>query len=250
MLIPSIDLMGGKIVQLEQGERKVLEFDDFEEWIVRFSSFPLVQLIDLDAAMGTGNNRDLVREFAQRLPCQVGGGLRSVQGAKEMLSAGARRVILGSSLVRNGAPDKVFAEDAARAVGPEKLVFAIDAKQGRIAIRGWHELTLITPPAMIATLDHCCAAFLYTHIDTEGLMQGIPMDIVRQLRASTRKQLIVAGGIASSEEIDQLDAMKIDAVVGMAVYTGKVNVEMLNSARKAAEARKPPPHQNSFNHLL
>ena len=224
MLIPSIDLMGGKIVQLVQGERKALEFDDFEKWIERFSSFPLVQLIDLDAALGTGHNRDLVREFARRLPCQVGGGVRSVQSAEQMLSMGARRVIFGSSLIRDGRPDTTFAEEVARAVRPEKLVFAIDSKQGRVAIRGWRKLTTVTPIEMIAALDSWCGAFLYTHIDTEGLMQGIPLDTVSQLRASTKKQLIVAGGIANLEQIDQLDALRIDAVVGMAIYTGRVKL--------------------------
>jgi phosphoribosylformimino-5-aminoimidazole carboxamide ribotide isomerase len=219
MLIPSVDLMGGKIVQLVQGERKALEFDNFEEWIARFSSFPLVQLVDLDAAIGTGHNRDLVREFAHRLPCQVGGGVRSIRTAEQMLSIGAQRVILGSSLIRDGQPDIVFAEEVARAVGPDKLVFAIDSKRGRVAIRGWRELTSIAPIEMIAALEAWCGAFLYTHIDTEGLMQGIPIDAVSHLRTSTRKQLIVAGGIASSEQIDQLNGMGIDAVVGMAIYT-------------------------------
>ena len=224
MLIPSVDLMGGKIVQLVQGERKALEFEDFEEWIARFSSFPLVQVIDLDAAFGTGHNRDLVREFAHRLPCQVGGGVRSIQTAEQMLSIGAQRVILGSSLIRDGQPDTVFAEEVARSVGPDKLVFAIDSKQGRVAIRGWRQFTAIAPLEMIAALERWCTAFLYTHIDTEGLMEGIPLDTVSQLRSSTRKQLIVAGGIASSEQIDQLDALRIDAVVGMAVYTGRVKL--------------------------
>jgi phosphoribosylformimino-5-aminoimidazole carboxamide ribotide isomerase len=224
MLIPSIDLMGGKIVQLVQGERKALEFGDLEEWIDRFSSFPLIQLIDLDAAIGTGHNRDLVREFANRLPCQVGGGVRSIQTAEQMLSSGARRVILGSSLIRNGQPDVVFAKELADTVGPEKLVFAIDSKEGRVAIRGWRHLTAITPREMIAALDSWCSAFLYTHIDSEGLMQGIPIDTVSDLRASTSKQLIVAGGIASSEQIDQLDALRIDAVVGMAIYTGRLKL--------------------------
>jgi phosphoribosylformimino-5-aminoimidazole carboxamide ribotide isomerase len=224
MLIPSIDLMGGKIVQLIQGERKALEFDDLEEWIARFSSFPLIQLIDLDAAIGSGHNRELVREFAQRLPCQVGGGVRSIQTAEQMLAIGAKRVILGSALIRDGVPDIVFAEEAARSVGPDKLVFAIDSRQGRVAIRGWRQLTAITPREMIAALEKWCGAFLYTHIDTEGLMQGIPLEVVTQLRASTRKQLIVAGGIASSKQIDQLDTLRIDAVVGMAIYTGRVNL--------------------------
>jgi len=231
MLIPSIDLMGGKIVQLVQGERKALEFDDFEEWIVRFSSFPLVQLIDLDAAMGKGNNRELVRSFGRRLPCQVGGGIRSTRGAGEMLSLGARRVILGSSLIRDGKPDAAFAEEAAHTVGAEKLVFAIDAKGGRVAIRGWREVAAITPAEMIAALEPWCAAFLYTHIDTEGLMQGIPIDTVRELRGITKRPLIVAGGIATNEEVDQLDALNIDAVVGMAIYTGKMKLPVTGSRR-------------------
>jgi phosphoribosylformimino-5-aminoimidazole carboxamide ribotide isomerase len=224
MLIPSIDLMGGKIVQLVQGERKVLEFENFEDWIERFSSFPLVQLIDLDAALGTGHNRDLVREFARRLPCQVGGGIRSVQAVEETLTTGARRVILGTSLIRDGQPNTIFAEEVARAAGSEKLVFAIDARAQQVAIRGWREVTSLKPVEMIAALEPWCTAFLYTNIDTEGLMQGIPMEAVQQLRLATSRQLIVAGGIASIEQVNQLDAMGMDAVVGMAIYTGMVKL--------------------------
>jgi phosphoribosylformimino-5-aminoimidazole carboxamide ribotide isomerase len=226
MLIPSIDLMGGKIVQLVQGERKALEFDDFEEWIARFSSFPLVQLIDLDAAMGKGDNRALVRQFAARLPCQVGGGLRTIQSAEVMLATGARRVIVGSSLIREGAPDTNFAEQLARATGSERLVFAIDAKNGKIAIRGWRELTETTPLKMMATLEPWCGAFLYTHIDTEGLMQGIPFAPIRQLRSGTQRQLIAAGGITTQDEIDRLHAINVDAVVGMAIYTGTLKLDV------------------------
>ena len=224
MLIPSIDLMGGKIVQLVQGERKALEFEDFEEWIARFAGYPLVQLIDLDAAIGNGNNRALVREFACRLPSQVGGGIRTVQAAEEMLATGAQRVILGSCLIRDGRPDAAFAEEFARATGSDKLVFALDSKGGKVAIRGWRELTSTTPYEMITALDPWCDAFLYTHIDTEGLMQGIPISVVRQLRDATRKQFIAAGGIATSEQVDELDALQIDAVVGMAIYTGKIKL--------------------------
>jgi len=225
MLIPSIDLMGGKIVQLVQGERKALEFSDFEEWIARFSRFPLVQLIDLDAAIGSGSNRDLIGHFASRLPCQVGGGIRSVQTAKEMLATGAQRVILGSCLIGNGRPDSAFAEEAAIAVGSERLVFAVDSRGGKVAIRGWREQTTLTPLEMIQSLDRWCSAFLYTHIDSEGLMRGIPVESVQQLRHATTKQLIAAGGISTTEQIAELDALGIDAVVGMAIYTGKIDLE-------------------------
>jgi phosphoribosylformimino-5-aminoimidazole carboxamide ribotide isomerase len=220
MLIPSIDLMGGKIVQLVQGRQKALEFDNFQEWVHRFSKYSLVQLIDLDAAMGRGHNRELVREFAGQLPCQVGGGIRSVETAAAILTAGAQRVILGSSLISQGTIDTAFAQKAASEIGPEKLVFAADCRGGRVAIQGWQEATGITAVDLMRTLEPYCGAFLYTHIDTEGLLQGIPLDVIRELRSATSRQLIAAGGIRSQEEISALDAMNVDAVVGMAIYTG------------------------------
>jgi phosphoribosylformimino-5-aminoimidazole carboxamide ribotide isomerase len=224
VLIPSIDLMGGKIVQLEQGRKKKLEFDNFDEWIERFANFPLVQLIDLDAAIGTADNRVLLKSFLDRLPCQVGGGIRTIETARLILDLGARRVILGSSLIKEGTINATFAKEIAAAVGAEQLIFGIDAKGGQIAIRGWRELTPITPLQMIRELEAYCHGFLYTHIDHEGLMKGIPMDIVSELRAATSKQLIAAGGISSNEEIEQLHAMQVDAVVGMALYLGKLNL--------------------------
>lgn len=218
MLIPSIDLMGGKIVQLVQGSRKALEFDNCEEWIERFSAYPLVQLIDLDAAMGTGNNRTLVREIARRLPCQVGGGIRSIGWARETLDLGACRVILGSSLIFEGKINSEFAGQISEQLGAEKLVFAVDSLGGRVAIKGWKQTTDIKPDEMMRALEGFCGAFLYTHIDTEGLLQGIPIHVVRSLRACTSRRLIAAGGIRSAAEIDVLENIGVDAVVGMAIY--------------------------------
>jgi phosphoribosylformimino-5-aminoimidazole carboxamide ribotide isomerase len=220
MLIPSIDLMGSKIVQLEQGSRKALEFDNFDEWVDRFSKYSLVQLIDLDAAMGRGHNGDLVRELALQLPCQVGGGIRTIDSARAILEAGAKRVILGSSLISHGAINVAFAQDSATEIGPEKLVFAADCRGGYVAIKGWKESTTITARDLMCALEPFCSAFLYTHIDTEGLLKGIPFDIVRELRSATSRQLIAAGGIRSEEEVEQLDAIGVDAVVGMAIYKG------------------------------
>jgi len=231
MLIPSIDLMGGKIVQLVQGQRKALEFDDPEEWIARFSSFPLVQLIDLDAAMGNGDNAALVGRFVKRLNCQVGGGIRSIKAVRAMLKAGAHRVILGSVLIRDGKISIEAARQFADEFGPDKLVFAIDARGGRVAIRGWKEITDITPLEMIQALEPSCCAFLYTHIETEGSMTGIPVTPVRQLRQATAKQLIVAGGISTHEEIDRLHSMGVDAVVGMALYTNVLKLPYTISSR-------------------
>ena len=224
MLIPSIDLMGGKIVQLVQGEKKALEFENFAEWVERFSRYPLVQLIDLDAAMGKGNNRALIAEFCGKLPCQVGGGIRSAENARQVLTAGAKRVILGSSLIRDGVADTEFAGMLCEELGGERLVMAIDSRGGLVAIHGWKTITAITPADMMATLEPYCSAFLYTHIDTEGMLQGIPLDVIDGLRRLTSRRLIAAGGIRSQQEIDALDAMGVDAVVGMAIYSGMLKV--------------------------
>jgi phosphoribosylformimino-5-aminoimidazole carboxamide ribotide isomerase len=218
MLIPSIDLMGGKIVQLVQGEKKALEFDDFEPWLERFARYPLVQIIDLDAAIGQGDNRQLVRSLLQQLPCQVGGGIRTAEKAQEMLDDGALRVIIGSSLIKDGNIQSTFAEQLAGQLGAERLIFAVDSKGGRVAIRGWRQLTDISAAQMIRALESWCGGFLYTHIDTEGLLLGMPLDVVSELRSVASRRLIVAGGIRTQEEVDRLDVMGVDAVVGMAIY--------------------------------
>jgi phosphoribosylformimino-5-aminoimidazole carboxamide ribotide isomerase len=223
MLIPSIDLMGGKIVQLVQGDKQELEFDNFDYWIERFSRYPLVQLIDLDAARGMGDNRALVRQIMLRLKCQVGGGIRSVETARDLLEAGAHRVILGSALMNEGKINREHARNLADALGTARLVFALDSKGGRVAIDGWRQQTTITAFDMVRELEPYCDTFLYTHIDTEGLMQGIPMETVRTIRAVTSRRLVVAGGVTEQREIEELDAMGIDAVVGMALYTGRIS---------------------------
>ena len=223
MLIPSIDLMGGKIVQLVQGKKKALEFDDFEEWTERFAKYPLVQLIDLDAAMGQGSNAARIAEIARRLPCQVGGGIRTIEAARSVLDAGAKRVIVGSSLFAEGKLDCAFAEQLAGAAGASRLVFALDAIGGRVTTHGWRKISDVRPMEMIKALDSWCTAFLYTHVATEGLLQGFPQEVITPLRAATERQLIAAGGIRSQQEIDNLHAMGVDAVVGMAIYRGLIS---------------------------
>jgi phosphoribosylformimino-5-aminoimidazole carboxamide ribotide isomerase len=222
MLIPSIDLMDGKIVQLVQGEKKALEFSDFRYWIERFSKYPLVQLIDLDAAMGRGDNRELIGTICRELPCQTGGGIRTVDRALDLLAAGAQRVIFGSALLCEGEIDLEFARECADTIGMERSTFAIDTRGGRIAIKGWKETTAVEPLMMVRQLEPYCGAFLYTHIDTEGMMTGFPLNIARELRAATEKQMIVAGGIRSMDEVNQLDSIGVDAVVGMAIYTDAI----------------------------
>jgi phosphoribosylformimino-5-aminoimidazole carboxamide ribotide isomerase len=221
--------MSGRIVQLVQGETLKLAFDDFNYWIERFSKYPLVQLIDLDAAMRQGNNRELIEMICKRLPCQVGGGLKTAEDGRALLDAGAKRVIYGSSLF--GAPEEgekrrhklirlEFAEHLKSTLGEEALCFSVDTKAGRVAVKGWKDSVDLTPEEAVTWLEDSCAAFLYTHVDTEGTMQGFPLDVAAILRACTAKQLIVAGGIKQQSEVDALDQMGVDAVAGMAVYSG------------------------------
>jgi phosphoribosylformimino-5-aminoimidazole carboxamide ribotide isomerase len=220
MLIPSIDLLGGRIVQLVQGEKLRLAFDDFEYWIEKFARFPLVQLIDLDAAMRQGDNSALVTQIAKRLPCQAGGGIHSIERARQVLDAGAKRVIIGSALFsESGTVNTLFATELAANVGLERVVAGIDSKDGRIAVKGWKAQVALTPDEAIPQLESHACAFLYTHVDGEGLMQGFPIATAVRLRKLTNRQLIVAGGIRSQQEIDELNALGVDAVVGMAVYT-------------------------------
>jgi len=212
-------------VQLVQGEKLRLAFDDFEYWIERFSRFPLVQLIDLDAAMRQGENSALVAQIAKRLPVQAGGGIHSVERAKQVLDAGAKRVIVGSALFSAlGNVNTGFASELADAVGSDRVVAGIDTKNGLIAVKGWKAQVALTPDEAIPQLDPAVGAFLYTHVDTEGTMQGFPAEVAARLRKLTKKQLIVAGGIRSQREVDELDALGADAVVGMAVYTEMIAV--------------------------
>jgi phosphoribosylformimino-5-aminoimidazole carboxamide ribotide isomerase len=220
MLIPSIDLLGGRIVQLVQGEKLRLAFDDFEYWIEKFSRYPLVQLIDLDAAMRQGDNSALVEQIAKRLPCQAGGGIHTIDRARQVLAAGAKRVIIGSALFSaEGTVNTAFAAQLAEAVGVDQIVAGIDTKNGRIAVKGWKVQVELTPDAAIPQLEPHAAAFLYTHVDGEGMMKGFPIETAARLRKLTQRQLIVAGGVRSQQEVDELDALGADAVVGMAVYT-------------------------------
>jgi phosphoribosylformimino-5-aminoimidazole carboxamide ribotide isomerase len=227
MLIPSIDLQEGRIVQLVQGERLAVEAADPEPWIAKFSRFPRVQLIDLDAAKGRGDNSELVTTICRRLPCRVGGGIRSVARAQAVLEAGARAVIVSSALFRDGAVDVEFACALADAVGPDRVIAAVDSKSGRVVIHGWKKPLPIAAADAVRALEPYCAEFLYTHVDTEGLMGGTSMDAIMAVRRATGRRVTAAGGITTREEIERLDAEGVDAVVGMAIYTGRLALDDL-----------------------
>jgi phosphoribosylformimino-5-aminoimidazole carboxamide ribotide isomerase len=224
MLIPSIDLQGGRIVQLVQGEKLAIASDDFEGWIARFARFPKVQLIDLDAAKAAGDNSAIVSSICARLPCRVGGGIRTVARARAVLDGGAQKVIVGSSLFRGGAIDIAFAETLAAEATPDRLIAAVDAREGGIAIDGWRTRLPITPVDAVRRLEPYFGEFLFTNVDVEGLMQGLDRDAVVAVRNATSRAVTAAGGVTTQDDVDWLESIGVDAVAGMAIYTGRLKI--------------------------
>jgi phosphoribosylformimino-5-aminoimidazole carboxamide ribotide isomerase len=222
MLIPAIDLKDGAVVQLVQGEQLAIKDEDVFRWVHRFEKSPKVQVIDLDAAMGSGDNLALVRQIAGRLSCRVGGGVRTIARAQDILAAGARQVIVGSSLFAHGHPDLDFARRLADAVGAEQVIAAVDSRNGKVVIHGWKTQLPITAVEAVQALEPYCGEFLYTHVDTEGLMNGTNLPAILDVRHATTRRVTAAGGITTQAEIDELDRNNVDAVVGMALYTGKI----------------------------
>ena len=225
MLIPSIDLQDGAVVQLVQGEKLAIKDDDVQKWVRRFEKFPKVQVIDLDAAMGTGDNLALVRAIAGSLSCRVGGGIRTVARAEEILGAGAQQIIAGSALFKNGAPDLAFATALRDAVGRERVIAAVDSKGGHVVIHGWKTTLPLTAAEAVRALEPYCDEFLYTHVDAEGLMGGTNIEAIVAVRNATSRRITAAGGVTTQKEIDDLHALGVDAVVGMAIYTSALNLE-------------------------
>ena len=225
MLIPSIDLQGGRIVQLVQGEKLAIEAADPEVWISKFSRFPRVQLIDLDAAKGQGDNAAMVADICHRLPCRVGGGIRSIERANAVIAEGAHAVIASSALFRNGTVDVEFARALSLAVGTARVIAAVDSRGGHVAIHGWRTVLPITAVDAVRALEPFCSEFLYTHVDKEGMMQGTDIDAILSVRRATVRRVTAAGGITTWDEINLLDAHQVDAVVGMAVYTGQLPLD-------------------------
>lgn len=225
MLIPAIDLKDGAVVQLVQGERLAIRDADITKWVTRFATFPKVQVIDLDAAMGTGDNLAIVRSIAGQLTCRVGGGVRTVERARDILGAGAKAVIAGSALFKDGRPNLEFAKQLADAIGPEQLIAAVDSKGGRVVVNGWKTALPCTAVEAVQALDPYCGEFLYTYVDAEGLMQGTNIPAILEVRRATAKRVTAAGGITTKEEIDTLHANGVDSVVGMAVYTGTLKID-------------------------
>lgn len=225
MIIPCIDLMDGKVVQLIQGRDKALEGGTPLEMLARFAAFPQIQVIDLDAAMGKGSNDGLVELVTSRAVARVGGGVRSPERAKILVEQGAFRIIVGTA-----AFERELLAEIADAVTPERLIIALDSRGGKVVVRGWRETTEFTAEEMIPHLEPYCSGFLCTYVDKEGLMQGTNLDWFRRLRAVTKHELTAAGGITTMDEIRELRSLRINAALGMAIYTGKLSLEELAQA--------------------
>lgn len=227
MIFPCIDLMDGKVVQLVQGRDKALEGAAPDEMLRRFAAFPEIQVIDLDAAMGRGSNDHLVRQLAAHAATRVGGGVRTVERAKALVEQGARKIIVGTSAFTATGLNEPFLAAVRDAIGPHRLLLALDSKGGRIVVKGWREATRFTAEEVLQSLEPYCSGFLCTYVDKEGMLQGTDLDWFRRLRAGTSLELTAAGGITTMEEVRALLAMGVHAALGMAIYTGRLPLEEL-----------------------
>jgi phosphoribosylformimino-5-aminoimidazole carboxamide ribotide isomerase len=227
MIIPCIDLMDGKVVQLVQGREKALEADAPLAMLGRFAAFPQIQVIDLDAAMGRGANDSIVELLASRAVIRAGGGVRTPERAARLVEQGAYRVIVGTSAFSRTGVNHGLLNEIAAAVTPGRMVIALDSKGGRVVVKGWQEATEMTAENVIRELEPYCSGFLCTYVDKEGMMQGTDLDWFRRLRAATSHEITAAGGITTAGEILQLAAAGIHSALGMAIYTGRLDLAEL-----------------------
>jgi phosphoribosylformimino-5-aminoimidazole carboxamide ribotide isomerase len=224
MIIPCIDLQGGKAVQLVRGRRRALAVDDVLGLLERFRDYPTLHVIDLDAAMRRGSNSRWIKLLCRRskMKVRVGGGIRTVERAERILSWGAEKIIVGSAAFRDGKLDREFLGSLCKRVGRRQVIVALDTEGGRIVVRGWRERLKLRPAEVIPELERYCSGFLSTFVDNEGTMKGTDLAWFRQLRRVTRLPITAAGGIRSMREVKALEKHGMHAAVGMAIYTGKL----------------------------
>jgi phosphoribosylformimino-5-aminoimidazole carboxamide ribotide isomerase len=233
LIIPCIDLMDRKVVQLVQGREKALEGDSPLEMLRRFAKFPEIQVIDLDAAIGHGSNDDIVRLIAAHAKTRIGGGVRSAERALALVEQGAFRVIVGTAAFDDEGANVELLQSLVDAVGRERLVIALDSKEGKIVVKGWRQAMDFTAEEVVRSLEPYCSGFLCTYVDKEGMMQGTDLDWFRRLRAATKLEITAAGGITTVEEILALTEMNIHCAVGMAIYTGRLDLDHLSELVKS-----------------
>lgn len=215
MIIPSIDLMNSKAVQLKQGKEKVLERDDVLELAKYYARFGEIAVIDLDEAMNTGkNNEELIAQICKIAPCRVGGGIRTHKKAKKILALGAKKIIIGT------AADEEFLSKLPK----DKVIVAIDSKFGNITLEGWQKDTKIKTCDYVKRFSDYCSGFLYTIVEKEGMLEGTNLEAFRDIRNITDKPITAAGGITTTEEIKELEKLNISSQLGMSIYTGKIDL--------------------------
>jgi phosphoribosylformimino-5-aminoimidazole carboxamide ribotide isomerase len=240
MIIPCIDLMDGKVVQLVQGRDKALEGAPPLEMLERFSGFPVIQVIDLDAALGKGENNAIVELLASRARIRAGGGVRTPERAQALIECGAEKVIVGTSAFTKTGVNHALLGAIATAVGADKILVALDSKGGRVVVKGWTESLDISAEEILAELEPYCGGYLCTYVDKEGMLQGTDLAWFRRLRAATSKELTAAGGITTIEEVRELLALDIHAALGMAIYTGRLDLEELRQINQSLNPGAAP----------
>ena len=214
MLIPSIDLMDGKAVQLQQGDKKIIERADVFELLEEFAMYGEVAIIDLDAAMGKGSNQPLIEKMLRQRPCRVGGGIRDLETAKNYLAAGASKIILGTSA----------SQDWVKKLPRQALIFAIDAKGDYLTTHGWKKTQDVKVLDIIADWAQNCGEFLYTQVKKEGMMQGIDEARISEVIKASPIPVTVAGGITSYDDLQWINSHGANSQIGMAIYSGKMSL--------------------------
>ena len=213
MIIPSIDLMNGRAVQLRHGREFVLDGGDPLARLEQFAVAGEVAVVDLDAALGQGSNAPLIRQMVRRAPCRVGGGIRSLDAARAWLDAGAKKVVLGTAA----------SPELCGTLPRDRVIAAVDAERGHVVVDGWRAKTGAKVTERIAELAPWVGGFLFTQVEHEGTMAGFDLGAVRDaVLAAGAARVTAAGGIATAHEIAGLDALGADAQVGMALYTDRL----------------------------
>ena len=239
MIIPCIDLMGAKVVQLVQGREKALEGDEPLVMLEKFSDFPVIQVIDLDAAMDQGSNDAVVRELTSRAVTRVGGGVRTAERARRLVEAGASRVIIGTAAFGSEDVNKPLLRQMGESIGRERIILALDSKAGSIVTRGWRQAIRFSAEEVIHGLEPYCGGFLCTYVDKEGMLEGTDLGWFRRLRAVTDHELTAAGGITTLEEVRELAQLDIHAALGMAIYTGGLDLAELATIQRNLGSAPP-----------
>ncbi len=221
IVVPCIDIQDGKVVQLVQGRTKALEGPDPLEMLERFAGFDEIQVIDLDAAMGKGDNASIIEMLASRAKCRVGGGVRTPERAAKLIDLGAHRVIVGTA-----AFTPAYSKIVER-VRAQNILVALDSLAGKVVVDGWTTTLNTTAQESLVQFSQLCSGFLCTYVDKEGMMQGTDLGWFARLRAATNLAITAAGGVTTLDDVRALLEMNIDVAIGMAIYTGELSLSEL-----------------------